>query len=338
MGDTLLCAREPDAWKRFGSIASADAAERLRGVVRRTPLQPIESGDARIELRAKLENRQETGAFKARGAWNQIAQLGEAQRRAGVVCASSGNHGKALAWAAQRAGVRATIVMPANAYANKVRACRDYGAEVVLLPTREQAEREVERRVRAGAVLVHPYDAARTLEGAGTVGLEIAQDWPEVEVVVIPVGGGGLVAGSALALRCELGERVRIYGAEPEGAPTLTRGLERGAPVVVEQITSKVQGLTPLFAGQINIDIARATLDGVFLLRDEQIFAAQKRLVAAGETVEPAGAAACAAVFAGMLPKSGSRLRVAAVVSGGNADPAQIQSVRDELARERARP
>ncbi len=321
----LKLTREPGAWKRFDSIHISEAAERLRGVVRRTPLQPFDSGDARVELRLKLENRQETGAFKARGAWNQIAQLDDAQRKAGVVCASSGNHGKALAWAAQRAGVRATIVMPANAYANKVQACRDFGAEVVLLPTREEAEREVERRVQSGAILVHPYDAARTLEGAGTVGLEIAQDWPEVEAVVIPVGGGGLVAGSALALRRELGERVQIYGAEPEGAATLTRGLERGAPVKVEPITSKVQGLTPLYCGQINIDIARATLDGVFALSDERILAAQRRLVRAGETVEPAGAAACAPVFTGMLLVSARGLRVAAVVSGGNADPAQLQ-------------
>src|SRR5258706_1711411 len=135
-------AREPGAWKRFDSIRIDAAAERLRGVVRRTPLQPFDSGDTRVELRLKLENRQETGAFKARGAWNQIAQLDDAQRKAGVVCASSGNHGKALAWAAQRAGVRATIVMPANAYANKVHACRDFGAEVLHFPTRDEAELE----------------------------------------------------------------------------------------------------------------------------------------------------------------------------------------------------
>jgi len=323
----LPIVREPEAWKRFDSIQIDAAAERLRGVVRRTPLAPFDSGHAFFQLRLKLENRQETGAFKARGAWNQIAQLDPAQRRAGVVCASSGNHGKALAWAAQKSGVRATIVMPANAYANKVQACRDFGAEVVLFPTREEAEREVERRVQAGAILVHPYDAARTLEGAGTVGLEIAQDWPEVEAVVIPVGGGGLVAGTALALRRELGERVQIFGAEPEGAATLTRGLERGAPVAVEPITSKVQGLTPLFCGQINIDIARATLDGVFALSDARIFAAQKRLVAGGEIVEPAGAAACAVVFMGGLLAPARGLRVAAVVSGGNADAAQLQGI-----------
>jgi len=324
-------------WQRFDSIRITDAAARIDGVVTRTPLIALDAGDPRVALRGKMENRQVTGSFKARGAWNQISQLTAEQKRAGVVCASSGNHGKALAWAAQRAGVPATIVMPQNAYPNKIQACRDLGAEVVLMPTREEADREVERRVAAGSVLVHPYDAVRTLEGAGTVGLEIAQDWPEVEAVVVPVGGGGLLAGSALALRRELGERVRIYGAEPEGAATLARGLERGAPVVLETITSKVQGLTPLYCGQINLDIARATLDGVFLLPDAAIFAAQKRLVAAGETVEPAGAAACAAVFEGLLPCAGARLRVAAVVSGGNPDPAQLESVRAEIARERAR-
>ncbi len=335
--ELLRLERVPQAWTRFEAIDITGATERLRGIARRTPLVPVPSGDARIELRAKLENRQETGAFKARGAWNQIAQLDDAQRRAGVVCASSGNHGKALAWAAQRAGVRATIVMPANAYANKIQACRDFGAEVVLTPTREEAEREVARRVAQGSALVHPYDAARTLEGAGTLGLEIAEDWPELDVLVVPVGGGGLMAGATLAVRRVLGERVRLYGAEPAGAATLTRGLERGAPVELAQITSRVQGLTPPYSGQINIDIARATLDGVFTLPDERIFAAQKRLVALGETVEPAGSAACAVVFSGALAPSSGTLRVAAVVSGGNPDPAQIQSVRDELAREGAR-
>ena len=326
----------------FDAIQSERAAERLRGVVERTPLAPIDlggAGDPRVELRAKLENRQVTGSFKARGAWNQVSQLSPAQRAAGVVCASSGNHGKALAWAAQRAGVRATIVMPANAYPNKIAACREHGAEVVLAPTREAADVACAQRVAAGATLVHPYDAARTIEGAGTVGLEIAEQWPEVEVVVVPVGGGGLISGTSLALRRALGRRVRIFGAEPAGAPSLTRGIESGRPVVLERITSRVQGLTPTYSGQVNVDVCRATLDGVLLLDDEQIFDAQRRLVAAGETVEPGGAAAAAVVGSGRLPAEllagrGARdpLRVAVVVSGGNPDPAQIESLRRELA------
>ncbi|MBL8861552.1 MAG: pyridoxal-phosphate dependent enzyme [Planctomycetes bacterium] len=332
-------------WKTFDRIDIAAAASRVRGVTRRTPLLALEAGDARIELRGKLENRQETGSFKARGAWNQVSQLDAAQRAAGVVCASSGNHGKALAWAAQRAGVPATIVMPRNAYANKIQACRDHGATVVLAEDRLEADRECAARVAAGLTLVHPYDAERTLEGAGTVGLEIAQDWPQVEVVVVCVGGGGLISGASLALRRELGRRVRIYGAEPAGSPSLSRGIAAGAPVHLEAITSKVQGLTPAYSGQINVDVCRTTLDGVFLLEDPLIFAAQERLVALGEVVEPAGAAAYAAVVSRCLPEEllagrGPRdpLRVAVVVSGGNPDPAQLESVRAAIARERLTP
>jgi threonine dehydratase len=334
-------------WRQFDSIRIADAALRVKGVVRRTPLVPLDVhdlGETRIELRMKLENRQETGSFKARGAWNQISQLSERERRAGVICTSSGNHGKALAWAAQRAGVPATIVMPGNAYPNKIQACRDHGAEVVLGDTRELAEAECARRVAQGVTLVHPYDAARTLEGAGTVGLEIAEDWPDVDVVIVPVGGGGLVSGTSLALRRALGSRVKIFGAEPRGAPSLTRGLAAGKPVMLDKITSKVQGLTPLYSGQINVDICTTTLDGIVLVDDEDIFAAQKRLVACGEVVEPGGSAAAAVVFSCLLPKAlfegrdaNRRLKVAVVISGGNPDPAQLESVRAEIARERSK-
>jgi threonine dehydratase len=366
-----------EPWSKFDSIRIGDAAARVKGVVKRTPLAPFDSSAAddaarssatrdsdtahgttdalhrrdggarrelvatRIELRMKLENRQETGSFKARGAWNQISQLSDRERRAGVICTSSGNHGKALAWAAERAGVPATIVMPENAYANKIQACRDHGAEVVLGKTRELAEAECARRVERGVTLVHPYDAARTIEGAGTVGLEIAEDWPDVDVVIVPVGGGGLISGTSLALRRVLGKRVKIFGAEPRGAPSLTRGIAEGKPVMLEKITSKVQGLTPLYSGQINVDVCTTTLDGIILVDDEDIFAAQKRLVAAGEVVEPGGSAAAAVVFASLLPKDlfanlgvKQRLKVAVVVSGGNPDPAQLESVRAEIARE----
>jgi len=313
------------------SIRFEAAAGRIAGWVERTPLIPFDAGDRRVELRLKLENRQVTGAFKARGACNQIRQLSAPERAAGVVACSSGNHGKALAWAAREAGVLATIVMPRNAYPNKIQACRDLGAEVVLAPTRQEAELDCARRVAAGARLVHPYDDERTIEGAGTVGLEIAEEWPDVEVVIVPVGGGGLIAGSSLAIRRRLGVRPTILGSEPSGAATMTRGLEAGAPVTVDPITTEVQGLCPLFSGALNIAICSETLDGVELVEDEEVYAAQRRLVEAGEIVEPAGAAAAAVVFTGKLRpallagRSGADpLRVAVVLSGGNADPEQL--------------
>lgn len=313
-----------------------EALPRIAGVVERTPLSAFDVGDPRIELRLKLECQQVTGSFKARGAWNQIVQLSAAERAAGVVTVSSGNHGKAVAWAAQRAGVRACVVMPANSYPNKIQACRDFGAEVVLGRDRDHCEELLAARVAAGATLVHPYDAARTLQGAGTVAWEIAEEWPQVEVVCICVGGGGLVAGSALALRQRLGGAVRVYGVEPEGAPTLTRALAAGKPVVLTDMHSQVQGLCPPYAGAINTAICAAFLDGTLLLSDEQIFAAQKELVQrANLVVEPAGAAAFAAVRYGRLPaellagrSAKNPLRVAVTVSGGNPDPAQLAGLR----------
>jgi threonine dehydratase len=313
-----------------------EAVPRLAGVVERTPLVAFKTDDPRIELRLKLECGQVTGSFKARGAWNQISQLSPEERAAGVVTVSSGNHGKAVSWAAERAKLRACVVMPANSYPNKIQACRDHGAEVVLGRDRGHCEELLAQRVSAGATLVHPYDAVRTLEGAGTVGLEIAEDWPEVEVVCICVGGGGLVAGSTLALRQILGDSVRVFGVEPEGAATLTRALAAGRPVVLQEMPTQVQGLCPPSAGAINTMICAAFLDGTILLSDEQIFAAQRELVQkTAWIVEPAGAAAFAAVRAQRLPAElldgrdeANPLRVAVTISGGNPDPAQLAAMR----------
>ncbi|MEY2745619.1 MAG: hypothetical protein RL112_661 [Planctomycetota bacterium] len=337
-GFSGMIAAMDEPWTRWKGIRIEEQAARLALVVRETPLVPLPSPDPRVSLRAKLENRQETGSFKARGAWNQIDQLTPAQRAAGVVCASSGNHGKALAWAARKGGVPATICMPANAYPNKIEACRAEGATVVLSPTREAADLECAARVAAGMALVHPYDAERTVEGAGSVGVEIARQAPDAEVVVVCVGGGGLASGVSLALRRAFGRRVVVLGAEPEGAPSLARGMRQGSPVRIE-VSSKVQGLTPTYSGQLNIDVARDCVDEVVHLPDAEILAAQEELVRLGEVVEPAGAAACAVVLSGRLPSrlldkrsAADPLRVVVVVSGGNPDPAQLAAVRAKVA------
>ena len=318
----------------FEHIDVEAAAARIEGVAKATPLLPFPFADARLDLRGKLENRQETGSFKCRGAWNQISQLTEEERARGVIATSSGNHGRALAWAARRAGVKATIVMPADAYPNKIAACRELEAEVLLGEDRQAAEDICRERVESGALLIHPYDSERTVAGAGTVGHEIARDWPEVEVVLIPVGGGGLISGSSLALRRALGDKVRIYGVEPSGAPSMSLGLAAGRSVPVPEITTQVQGLCPLASGELNVAICKQTLDGVFLMEDPAIFAAQRTLVQFGETVEPAGACATAAVLDGALPaellegrSAADPLRVAVVVSGGNPAPEQLAAL-----------
>ena len=325
-----------DLRRWIAAVDVAAAAPRVAEVARRTPLEPFDARDPRVELRLKLECLQETGSFKVRGAWNQVRLLEPRAREAGVVATSSGNHGKALAWAARRAGVRATIVMPADAYPNKIAACRELGAEVVLGRDRAEAEALCAERVAAGATLVHPYDAERTAQGAGTVGLELAEQWPEVELVVVPVGGGGLLAGTALALRTRLLDRVKVLGVEPEGAATMTLALARGAPAKPQGMSTRVQGLCPPAVGAFNLAVCRAAVDGVLTLDDETILAAQRELVLRGGwVVEPAGAAAPALVLGGRLPAGllagrgpENPLRVAAVVSGGNPDPAQLAAVR----------
>jgi len=318
----------------FDEIDFDAAVGRLAGVIKRTPLEKIACPDDRIDLRLKLESVQETGSFKCRGAWNNVSQLTPVEAAAGIVTTSSGNHGRALSWAARRAGVAATIVMANDAYPNKIAACREQGAEVILTESLQEAEDVCGRLVAGGRTLVHPYDARGTVEGAGTVGLEIAEDWPEVEVVAVPVGGGGLIAGTSLALRRTLGTGVVVFGAEPEGANSMTLGLAAGEQVTLDGVTTAVQGLCPLDSGRLNIAICLETLSGMFDLEDGEILDAQRMLVHGGHVVEPAGAAAVALVLSRRLAhlfegrSSQDPLRVAAVVSGGNAEPEQIEQIR----------
>ena len=327
------------------------AAARIEGRVERTPLVRLPHGASSpgLEIWGKMENRQVTGSFKSRGALNNLLELSEEDRGRGVVASSSGNHGQALAWAAKASGVRATIVMPKNAYPNKIEACRSHGAEVVLSSDRLQADVTAAELAADGAVWVHPYDRAGTVEGAGTVGLEIALDMPDVDAVVMCVGGGGLSAGSSLALRRELGSRVVLIGAEPIGASAMAAGLAAGESVHLDAITSEIQGLTTPFAGSLNVAINSQALDAVMTVSDEDVYRAQRVLVNSdgaadwtAETVEPAGAAAFAVargvefeqrVRAFMRGRGDERadaptLRVAVTISGGNPSPSQIAELR----------
>lgn len=338
----------------FPEIESAAASARIAGEVHRTAIVPLPraAGDGPNQILGKMENRQVTGSFKARGALNNILTLTDEEKARGVVASSSGNHGRALAWAAARAGVRATIVMPENAYPNKIEACRAEGAKVVLSPTREDADETAAHLASpggGGSVWVHPYDRPGTIEGAGTVGLEIAEDAGELDAVILCVGGGGLSAGCALALRRARGGAVAILGAEPEGAAAMAEGLAKGESVRLPRISSDVQGLTTPYAGHQNVAVNLAVLDGIVTLNDDAIYAAQERLVNGdgaagweGEVVEPAGAAAFAAaldprtdaLIRSVLQERGSPrpegvpLRIAVTISGGNPDPAQLASLR----------
>jgi threonine dehydratase len=258
------------------------ARERIAGRVHRTPLLSSEtaarfvaaSGGPRLgdgRLYVKAEHLQKTGSFKARGMTNRIASLDAGQRARGAITMSAGNAGQAYAWAGHEAGVPMTVVMAIGANPTKVAACRGYGAEVVLEGNHVgDAFRALERiRDERGLTFVHPFEDPAVIAGHGSVGLEILDDLPEVDVVVVGIGGGGLISGTAAALR-ELRPGVRVYGVEPVDAAAMSLAFEAGAPVTIEPRTV-ADGLAAPFAGDLTLAMCRRYLDGLVLLDDPTI-------------------------------------------------------------------
>lgn len=303
------------------------AAARLGSGVHRTPLVSSRtlSRLAGCDLRLKLESFQRTGSFKIRGALNRVAALSEEERRQGVVSVSAGNHAQGLACAAAESSVRAVIVMPETASPAKVAATLGYGAEVVRHgDPKTLVARAREIAALHGLTFVHAFDEPEIVAGAGTVGLEIAEDAPDTDVVVAGVGGGGLLSGVAVAVRGLL-PGSRVVGVEPEGAPKMARSLEAGRAVALECARTVADGLAAPFAGALTFEHVRALASGVVLVSDEEILGAVRLLLEREKIlVEPAGAAAVAALLAGRVPEAKGR-RVVAVVSGGNADLARLR-------------
>ena len=266
----------------------------------------------------KAEHMQKTGSFKPRAALARVQSMTADERSRGAITISAGNAGQAYAWAGREAGVPVTVVMPAGAVASKVAACRDYGAEVVLHGTHvgESLQRLEEIRRERGLTLVHPYDQPEVLLGNGSCALEILEDLVDVDVVVLGVGGGGLLGGVTVALK-ESRPDVRVYGVEPHGSEALTRGLEAGEPVTVTPV-SVADGLGAPIVGRLALDVARRYLDGVVLVDDPTILGGLRfALERLKQVLEPAGAAALAAVLTGAIPlREGDRVCV--ILSGGN--------------------
>jgi len=225
-----------------------DAAAALRGVAVRTPLVWIEPLGAWL----KLESRQPIGAFKVRGAYNAVRKLPDAARARGVITFSSGNHGQAVAFAAQRFGVRAVIVMPETAPAVKIEGVKRWGGEVVFAGRTSEDRRLAAMEIAAqqGLAVIPPFDHPDVVAGQATVGVEIAEDLPDVATVVVPVGGGGLISGVVRGLAAA-GSRARVVGVEPAGAPKLTRSWAAGRPVTLERTASVADGLITLSVGAI---------------------------------------------------------------------------------------
>ncbi len=319
------------------------ARKRLDGVTVRTPLiefpetmwgQPpsaVRPGEAR-RLFLKPENHQPIGAFKLRGAYNKIASLPEEERKRGVISYSSGNHAQGVAYSARALGVKAVIVMPNNAPAIKREATAALGADIVLVgpgSTERQLKAE-ELAAQHGYIIVPPYNDEKIIAGQGTIGLEILEDMPDVETVLSPVGGGGLISGLAAAIKLSK-PSVNVFGVEPELAADAQASLRTGKIVSypADQVTRTIaDGLRTQSVGSINFDHMQCFVDGIITVTEDEIREAMKLLAANPKTVaEPSGAVATAGFLfhPDQLPKT--KLNVA-IISGGNIEPQMLEELR----------
>jgi threonine dehydratase len=299
------------------------ARERVAEVARHTPLEYSHtfSEMTGADVRLKLENLQRTGSFKIRGATNRIVTLPDDAREAGVVTASAGNHAQGVALAATRAGVNATIVMPEYAPISKLKATRRYGGEVVLhgadYAAAERRAHEIERE--EGRTYVHAYDDWAVMAGQGTIGLEIVEDCPDLDTVVVPVGGGGLVSGVAVAVTEQLPD-VRVVGVQAAGASSLADSLAKGAPVALDSVDTIADGIAVSRVGDRPFEVISEYVDEVVTVTDEQIAVALTYLLERSKTlVEGAGAVALAALLSDTFEYADGEVVVPALC-GGNID------------------
>ncbi|WP_435074791.1 threonine ammonia-lyase [Halorubrum sp. HHNYT27] len=313
------------------TLSDVEAARgRVEGVARHTPLERSRtfSEMSGADVRLKLENFQRTGAFKIRGAMNRIATLSESEREAGVVTASAGNHAQGVALAAQRAGVDATVVMPKFAPVSKVKATRGYGASVRLegvdYDEAQAAAHELERE--EGRTYVHAFDDPVVMAGQGTLGLEIAEDCPELDTVVVPIGGGGLISGVAVAVKERLSD-VRVVGVQAEGAASAAKSLEAGEVVEIDSVDTIADGIATRSVGEQTLGVMAEYVDEVVAVDDREIALALTLLLERSKTlVEGAGAVALAAVLSEAFEYDDGETIVAALC-GGNIDLNRLGTV-----------
>ena len=307
-----------------------EARERVDGVARHTPLERSRtfSEMSGADVRLKLENFQRTGAFKIRGAMNRIAPLSDAEREAGVVTASAGNHAQGVALAAQRAGVDATVVMPKFAPVSKVKATRGYGASVRLegvdYDEAQAYAHELERE--EGRTYVHAFNDPVVMAGQGTLGLEIVDDCPELDTAVVPIGGGGLVSGVAVAIKEQLAD-VRVVGVQAEGAASAAKSLEAGEVREIDSVDTIADGIATRSVGEETLEVMATHVDEVVTVDDREIALALTLLLERSKTlVEGAGAVALAAVLSEAFEYDDGETVVAALC-GGNIDLNRLGTV-----------
>ena len=282
-----------------------------------------------FDVRLKAEMFQRGGSYKIRGPMNKFAQLSEEQKRRGVICSSAGNHAQGVALAARRHGIRAVVCMAENATRSKIEATRAYGAEVVLHGSiwdeaNEKAKQLVEER---GYTYIHPFDDEQLIIGQGTVGLEIYQDWPDVELAIVPIGGGGLISGIATALKA-CNPKIRVVGVESSDGPAMTRSVREGKLLTLDRIDCIIDGLRVKRVGEKTFEIVRQFVDELVTLPDEQIFEAVVWIMSHLKVVPEGAAAAPVAALLQGLVKAPKGTKVVCVLSGGNVNLEQLKGLR----------
>jgi threonine dehydratase len=300
-----------------------DAHALLAGVAERTPLLRAHwlSDKVGAPVRLKCENFQRAGAFKIRGAFTAVARLSDEERAAGVIAYSSGNHAQGVALAARLFGIRAVVVMPTTSPEVKRDGARRFGAEIVLEGTTsiERQQRAESIAAEQGLTIVPAFDHRDIIAGQGTTAIEILDDWPEVEVILVPIGGGGLISGMAAYVK-QTRPKIRVIGVEPRTADAMKQSLAAGEPVTIPPARTIADGLMPVRPGDLTFAHAREFVDDIVLVDDDAILHATRRLLADSKLiVEFSGAATVAALLSRAFDPGGSQ--VAAVLSGGNMDP-----------------
>ena len=304
----------------YDSILSARQV--IAGKLHQTPVFSSEMLGRRIGARLllKAECLQKTGSFKPRGVLNRLQSLSDEEMARGLITISAGNHAQALAWGARQVGAACTVVMPANASRSKASAAEGYGATVILHGTMPEAFAKMEQlRDQRDLTLVHPFDDPLIIAGQGTVGAEIAEQVPDVTKVVVPVGGGGLISGIALAVK-HLRPEVKVYGVEPEGAASMVRSRAAGHAVRLDKVETLADGLAAPYTSDLTYAMTEAYVDDVVAVSDGAIVEALRLILARCKlVVEPGEAAGVAALLGGHIPLAHGDV-VVAVLSGGNVD------------------
>ena len=303
------------------------AAFVLKDVARKTDLIEAPKLSKDCQLYLKTENLQATGSFKVRGAYYKISQLSKEESEKGVIACSAGNHAQGVALAATRRGIKSIVCMPDGAPIMKVENTKSLGAEVCLVPgTYDDAhDKAVELQAETGMTFIHPYDDEQVIAGQGTIGLEILEQLPDVDVIFVPIGGGGLISGIAYTIK-NLKSKIKVYGVQAEGAPSMYRSVKEGAPITLDEVNTIADGIAVKHPGTLTYELTKKYVDDIFTVSEDEIATAivtlmeRKKMVAEG-----AGAVSVAAAMFNKLPLKDKN--VVCIVSGGNIDVNKLSRV-----------